>query len=328
MIRSSAVGRSTVAEPDRAPVRSMASISGSIDTPQRPLSEVSTRPNPLQRAALVWRYRELLVSLVRKELKIKYKNSALGFVWSLLNPALYLVVFYIVFQVFLKNGIPYFAIFLLAGLLPWNLYGVALGAATASITSNASLVTKVWFPREILPLAAIGAGLVHFALQTLVLFAALLLFRYPPAWTYLPLIPLALFTLVLLLAAFSVGLAAINVYARDTQHLLELALLAWFWMTPIVYPYRQVADRVGSLFLLNPLTPIVITFQRAIYNKTDVVSRPKGGGPPSVIHVLPPHADWLWYTRNLGIVIVISSLMLLGALAIFGRLEDNFAEEI
>jgi len=312
----------------------MATISGSIDTTARPLSEVSARPNPLQRAAAVWRYRELLVSLVRKELKIKYKNSALGFVWSLLNPALYLVVFYIVFQIFLKAGLPYFPIFLLAGLLPWNLFSVALGAATGSITGNASLVTKVWFPREILPLASIGAGLVHFVLQTTVLFAALVVFRYQPAYAYLPLVLLALFTLVLFLAAFSIGLAAINVYARDTQHLLELALLAWFWMTPIVYPYRQVADRVGSLFLLNPLTPVVITFQRAIYNRTEVVARSKAGvvsssaKTPAPLHVLPANADWLWYARNLGIVIAVSAVVLLLALSIFGRLEDNFAEEI
>jgi ABC-2 type transport system permease protein len=304
----------------------MASIPGSIDTTRRPLSEVSARPSPLQRAVAVWRYRELLVSLVRKELKIKYKNSALGFIWSLLNPALYLVVFYVVFQIFLKAGLPYFPIFLLAGLLPWNLFGTALGAGTVSISSNASLVTKVWFPREILPLAAIGAGLVHFMLQTMVLLAALLVFRYEPAYGYLPLIPLALFTLVLLVVALSIGLAAINVYARDTQHLLELALLAWFWMTPIVYPYRQVADRVGSLFLLNPITPIVITFQRALYNRTESVTRSKAGVVAT--HVLPASANWLWYARNLGIVIAVSAVLLLGALAIFGRLEDNFAEEI
>jgi ABC-2 type transport system permease protein len=305
----------------------MASIPGSIDTTRRPLSEVSARPSPLQRAVAVWRYRELLVSLVRKELKIKYKNSALGFIWSLLNPALYLVVFYVVFQIFLKAGLPYFPIFLLAGLLPWNLFGTALGAGTVSISSNASLVTKVWFPREILPLAAIGAGLVHFMLQTMVLLAALLVFRYEPAYGYLPLIPLALFTLVLLVVALSIGLAAINVYARDTQHLLELALLAWFWMTPIVYPYRQVADRVGSLFLLNPITPIVITFQRALYNRTESVTRSKAG-VVTTTHVLPASANWLWYARNLGIVIAVSAVLLLGALAIFGRLEDNFAEEI
>jgi ABC-2 type transport system permease protein len=295
------------------------------------LSDVSSRPNALQRVANVWRYRELLVSLVRKELKVKYKNSVLGFVWSLLNPALYLVVFYIVFKYFLGAGLPLFAIFLLAGLLPWNLFGVALGAATGSIVQNPSLVTKVWFPREILPLASIGAGLVHFMLQTIVLFGALLIFRHAPSPTFLAITPVAMLALVLFLAAMSVGLAAINVYARDTQHLLELVLLAWFWMTPIVYQYMLVAQKtiggvsVGNKLLLNPLTPVVITFQRAIYNKVDVVTKPNG--VPTVTHVLPPNGIW-WYLGALGILIGVSLVLLFGAFHIFGRLEDNFAEEI
>jgi ABC-2 type transport system permease protein len=169
----------------------MASITAPADRSAPRLADVSSRPNAWQRVVNVWRYRELLVSLVRKELKVKYKNSVLGFVWSLLNPALYLVVFYVVFKYFLGAGLPLFAIFLLAGLLPWNLFGVALGAATGSIVQNPSLVTKVWFPREILPLASIGAGLVHFVLQTIVLFAALLIFRHAPSPTFLAITPVA-----------------------------------------------------------------------------------------------------------------------------------------
>src|SRR4051794_22004650 len=210
----------------------------------------SARPGPFRRLADVWEYRELLGNLVRKELKVKYKNSALGFVWSLLNPMLYLVVFYLVFTVFLKASIPSFPIFLLAGLLPYNLYSAGLGGGTTSIVGNAGLVSKVWFPREILPLAAIGAALVHFGLQLLVLTGALVVFRYQPAWSYLPLIVPALITLLVLLAALAMTLAAVNVYARDTQHLLELVLLAWFWMTPIVYPYVQVRQKVGDWALL------------------------------------------------------------------------------
>src|SRR5262249_24427944 len=121
-------------------------------TPSRSpaLVDVATRPSPARRLRDIWTYRELLGNLVRKELKVKYKNSALGFLWSLLNPALYLVVFYIVFQLILKSGIPNFPIFLLAGLLPWNLFSVGLGASAASVTANGALVSKVWFPREIL----------------------------------------------------------------------------------------------------------------------------------------------------------------------------------
>src|SRR4051794_5339704 len=186
----------------------------------------ATRPGPFKRLRDVWEYRELLGNLVRKELKVKYKNSALGFVWSLLNPMLYLVVFYLVFTVFLKASIPSFPIFLLAGLLPYNLYSAGLGGGTTAITGNGGLVTKVWFPREILPLAAIGAALVHFALQLLVLAAALVVFWYQPSWSYLPLVVPALLVLLLLVSAVAIALAAINVYARDTQHLLELVLLA------------------------------------------------------------------------------------------------------
>ncbi len=284
--------------------------------------EISHRPGPVRRVVDVWRYRELLGNLMRKELKVKYKNSVLGFVWSLLNPALYLVVFYFVFQIVLGAGIPYFAIFFLAGLLPWNLFSTALGAGTASIVGNPGLVGKVWFPREILPLASIGAALVHFGLQMLVLAAALVIFRYSPSPAFLPLLVPAMITLLVFLAALAVALSAINVYLRDTQHLLELVLLAWFWATPIVYEYQRLSSRIGSLVLLNPLTPIVITFQRAIYNQ------PNFRDASNQLVVLFPDASTWWYLRNLGLVFAASALLLLGALWLFGRIEDNMAEAI
>ena len=281
----------------------------------------SRRPGPFRRAGDVWRYRELLINLTRKELKVKYKNSALGFVWSLLNPALYLVVFYLVFQVILQSGIPYFPIYLLSGLLPWNLFSTGLGGGTTSITSNSGLVGKVWFPREILPLASIGAAMVHFFLQMLVLGGALIVFRYAPSWEYVILVIPALVTLLLFLTALAIALSAINVYLRDTEHLLELTMLAWFWITPIVYTYDQVADRIGSLYLLNPMVSIVIAFQRGIYGRT---SYDTAAGPVKII----PDASVWWYLRNLAVVSVASAALLLFALWIFGRLEDNLAEEI
>jgi ABC-2 type transport system permease protein len=288
-------------------------------------AEVSTRPGTVRRLRDVWEYRELLTTLVRKELKVKYKNSALGFVWSLLNPMLYLVVFYLVFTYFIPASISYFAIFLLSGLLPYNLFSAGLGGGTTSIVGNGTLVTKVWFPREILPLASIGAALVHFGLQLSVLAAALVVFRYQPSWSYVPLIVPALITLLVLVAALAIFLAAINVYARDTQHLLELVLLAWFWMTPIVYPYAQVREKVGDWALLNPLTSIVITMQRAIWGNHLVTIRVNN--KPKIVPAVPDASQW-WYLRNLGIVMAVSIVLLFVAFRIFGRLEDNFAENI
>ena len=306
----------------------MATTSPDPVAPPRSLgrAKVPARPGTIRRLRDVWAYRELLGTLVRKELKVKYKNSALGFVWSLLNPMLYLVVFYLVFTYFIPSSITYFAIFLLSGLLPYNLFSASLNGGATSIVGNASLVTKVWFPREILPMAAIGAALVHFGLQLCVLAAALVVFRYQPSWSYVPLIVPALITLLVLVAALAIFLSAINVYARDTQHLLELVLLAWFWMTPIVYPYAQVREKVGDWALLNPLTPIVITMQRAIWgNHTVNISNGKGGtfARPAV-----PDASQWWYLRNLGIVIAVSVGLLFLAFRIFGRLEDDFAENI
>ncbi|MBK9180861.1 MAG: ABC transporter permease [Acidimicrobiales bacterium] len=288
--------------------------------PARPptTTEVSARPGPIQRLVIVWRYRELLGNLVRKELKVKYKNSVLGFLWSLLNPVLYLVVFTLVFKEILRVQVPLFSIFLLSGLLAWNLYSNSVSAGTTSIVGNASLVQKVWFPREILPLASIGASLVHFFLQMLVLFAALAIFRHAPAWSYAPALVPALLVLLLFSAAIAIGLAAVNVYLRDTQHLLELVLVVWFWLSAIVYPYEQVAERLGDkswILLFNPIIPVVLTFQRVIYNPSD----------PGVI---PLDVGIGWYLRNLAIVGAGSLVLLVLALWLFGRLEDDFAEEI
>ena len=286
----------------------------------------------------VLRYRELLTGLVSKELKVKYKGSALGFAWSMLNPALYLVVFWLVFSVILGSGIPNFAIFLLSALLAWNFFNTALNDGTNTVVANAPLVGKVYFPRVILPLASVGAALVHFFLQAIVLIGALVIFQYGVAWTYLPLLVPAMVALIVLATAFAVFLSAVKVYARDTRHLVELGLLAWFWMTPIVYPFRLVADKLvangwpSGIYLLNPMTPIVITFQRAIYNvvggESQVAIGTSGKPAPPGTPAILPEANQLWYLRNLVIVGIVASLLLLLALKIFRKVEGNFAEEI
>jgi ABC-2 type transport system permease protein len=293
----------------------------------KPVRIVSARVNLRQRLVEIWRYRELFAGLVRKELKVKYKESILGFLWSLLNPAVVLLVYYVVFQLILKNGIPYFAIYLMSGVIIWNLFSSALPAATGSVVGNSAIVKKVSFPRETLALASVGASLVHFFLQSIVLIIFLFAFRYTPDPAYLPLLIPALIALLLLTASLGVLMAAVNVYFRDMQHLLEVGLMVWFWATPIVYQYRLVADRrpgfVKWYRLLNPVTPIVLTFQRAIYKRAE----PKGLNG-AVIHILPVHVDQWWYLGQLLIVIVFSIALFGVALVVFGRLEGNFAEEL
>jgi ABC-2 type transport system permease protein len=282
--------------------------------PEIRISEPQTRVSGRVRDLL--RYRELLTNLIRKELKVKYKNSILGFVWSMLNPALYLVIFYIVFTQFLGAGIPNFPIYLLSGLLAWNLWSASLGGSVGSLVGNASLVTKVYFPREILPLATIGASMMHFFFQFVVLVLALIVFRYPVGIEALVLVPAALVTELILIVGVCLIVSVINVYFRDVQHLLELVLLAWFWMTPIVYQIAFVQQKpsVFRFYLLNPMTTIVLAFQRGIYGFEKNVS--VAGAPLS------------WYLRNLAVVFLGSIIMVGLGWYIFRRLESRLAEEL
>jgi ABC-2 type transport system permease protein len=290
---------------------------------------VRPRMTARERLARIVERRELLVGMIRKELKVKYKNSILGFAWSLLNPLLYLVVFYIAFTIILRSGIPAFPIWLLSGLLVWNLFSTGLGAATGSVVGNATLVKKVAFPREILPLAAVGSMLVHFFLQSIVLFVVLAIVQWHVAWAYVPLIPLALIALLLVTGALGILLSAVNVYLRDTQHFLELALLAWFWLSPVVYPFQQVAAPAGhvssqrhlfaKVWMANPVTPIILVFQRAIYARLD---------NKSAHTQLLPHWPYWGYLAYLGMSVAFGIIVLTIAVRVFGRSEANFAEEL
>lgn len=277
----------------------------------------------------VWRYRELLVGMVRKELKVKYKNSILGFFWTMLNPALYILVFWLVFTRFLPNGIPEFVIFFASGLLVWNLFVNGLSGATSSVVSNAGIVKKVYFPREILPLAAIGAALVHYLLQLCVLVVMLIVFQHNIDWQLLWLLPLSLFTLLVFVSALGILLSAVNVYARDMQHLLELILLAWFWLTPVVYATKKLPSEglvgiIGSIIRANPMAAIILPFQRVIYNNQSVVSSVDG---KTVIQILPDEGT-LWYLKNLSLTLAFSIGLLFFALRFFDRAQGNFAEEL
>jgi ABC-2 type transport system permease protein len=289
---------------------------------------VSARPNIPARLREIWRYRELLYSLVRKELKVKYKDSALGFAWSLLNPTMRLVVFYFVFTYVVPNGIPLFAIYLLSGLLIWTLFSEGLAAATGSVVGNGAIVKKVTFPREILPLASIGASVVNFFLQIIVLFAALAVFQHAPSLEYSILLIPAMLTVLLLGASIGIFLSAVNVPYRDTGHLLDVVLLLWFWFTPIIYDPMRILEILSErglewAYFLNPMVAIIMSFQRAIYNTVTAADTRTGE-----MRELLPDESVLWYLGHIGGVAAASILVFGLAMYVFGRLEGNFAEEL
>jgi ABC-2 type transport system permease protein len=293
----------------------------------------------LQRLREIWLSRELLIYLVRTEIKVKYKNSVLGLVWSMVAPAMTLAIYFFVFQVILGNKQPNFVIFLFAGLLLWNLFSLGVLTGTGVVVNNAGIVKKVSFPREILSLAAVGSACVFFFFQVIVLVIFMVVLHHSPDWSYLPVCLLALVTGIVLASALGVLLSAINVYLRDTQHLIEVILTAWFWACPIVYAYQQnIGNKLGPkgltwVYFLNPMVPLVLSFQRFIYVlQTAYVTTATTVGNKTVhtttTYYVLPTKGMAWYVGLDVAVLFLSVILFLVALAIFGRLEGNFAEEL
>ena len=283
-----------------------------------------------QRLRDLWRNRDLLILLTRTELKVKYKESVLGYAWSMLNPALVLGIYYMIFKVISRTPQPHFAIWLFCGLIVWNLFNNSAQASTTVVVGKAGIIKKVAFPRELLAMSTVGVAIVLFFIQVVVLIIFLAAFQLVPDWTSLWLLPLAFIALLVFTSAVSIFLSAVNVYLRDTQHLTEVALMAWFWLTPIVYPYGQVSSHLAKfhltwLYLANPIAPIAMTFQRVIYAQTSYTVTK--GGVTTTYPLLPTYGPG-WYAMMIGIVFVVSVGLFLLSLIVFGRLEGNFAEEL
>jgi lipopolysaccharide transport system permease protein len=220
-------------------------------------------------------YRELIRNLVVRDLKVRYKNSLLGVLWSLLNPLLMTLVFTLVFTVMLPNNqIESYPVFFMCGFLPWSFMASSIVSATGAIVENAHLIKKVYFPREILPLTPMLSQLVNFLLSMVVLFGLMLVFgvRLTPAIIMLPLIVLAE---MMFIAGLSFLLSAANVFYRDTQHILEIVMQAWFFLTPIFYQIGILPENAHILGMtvnvqlwsrrLNPMASLIASYRDVLY---------------------------------------------------------------
>ena len=182
----------------------------------------------------VWRHRELLGLLVKREIKARYKDSSLGIVWSLARPLIQLLIYYFAIGQVLgaARNTPDFAIFVFTGLTIWGLFSEIVSSSTGSIIGNGGLVKKVYLPREIFPLSSVGGALFNFLVQLVVLFIAILILSHFPVSISLLLAPQSIVMLVVFATAVGLVLSAVNVYLRDTQHFVEIALLVLFWASP------------------------------------------------------------------------------------------------
>lgn len=227
----------------------------------------------------LWGFRDLIYNLVLRDLKVRYKNSALGILWSLLNPLLMMLVFTFVFKVLTnRSQMPAYSAFVLCGILAWNLFSASVIGGTGSIVTNAHLIKKVYFPREVLPIATVLSNLVNYLLALPVYFAlATLLGRPPTAWVLL--LPAVLVVQLMFTLGISFLLATINVFYRDTQIVLQVVMLAWFFLTPIFYPISEMGRGGWNIFgmvlsnydvqrlmrIVNPMASIIASYRDVLY---------------------------------------------------------------
>jgi lipopolysaccharide transport system permease protein len=253
----------------------------------------------------LWKYRELLYFMVWRDIKVRYKQAVLGIAWAILLPVVNVVIFTFVFGILLKQNqsTADYPLLSAVGLLPWGLFAGALQRCSSSLVGNTNLITKVYFPRLIIPVSSVLSGLVDFGISSLVVLGFMLYFKVPASWTLLWLLPL---TLLVVLTSLAVGLwlSALNVQYRDVTHIVPFLITTWMYASPVAYSASLVTGRILRIvYGLNPMAGVIQGFRWAIM----------GGDPPGELFIV-------------SIIMVV--VLLISGLFYFRRMERTFADTI
>ena len=262
------------------------------------------------------RYRALVVSLVARELKARYRGSVLGFLWTFVNPLLLLLVYSFVFGVVMPGArapdIEHYSLFLFCGILPWTWFSSSLLESSGVLISGGNLIKKVLFPAEVLPIVTVLSNMVHFFFGLTILAAFLIYYQWPVPILELAWFPIAVLVQLVLTLGFALILSALTVHFRDIRDILGNLMTFWFFSTPIIYPFLNPKDGseaftgwTGMLLKLNPFTHLAITYQEILYFKG-------------------PVGHWFW----LLVLGAISIVWFLFGYFVFDRLRDTFAEDV
>ena len=252
----------------------------------------------------IYEYRTMIVSLIRTDLRGRYKGSALGFAWTFLNPLLQLGVYTVVFSIIMRAGIEDYYLFLFVALIPWLFFSTSVSAGASCVMAQKEMVKKIYFPREVLPIAHVTCQLVNMLLSFVVVFAVLLLSGKGislQALLYLPIVIVAEYFLAI---SITMIVSAVTVYLRDLEHVLVILTMAWQFLTPVMYSIDMVPEELRSIFNINPMTPIIVAYRDILYYKR-----------------LPE-------IGNLLHGFVLSTILLVIGWLVFGRLKKHFAEEM
>ena len=252
----------------------------------------------------LYAYRQLLKSNIKKEIRGKYKGSFLGVLWSFINPLLSALVYAIVFPIILKSSSPHYVTFLVIGIIPWNFFTTVLNQGTTCILTNAGIIKKVYFPREILPISVATSGLVNFLISCLIIFIFLICsgIGFSMYILYLPLIIIAQYILQLGIILIT---SAVNVYIRDAEYIINFLVMMLFYATPILYSQEMfIGTKFEWIIQVNPFATIITCYRDVLFYKS------------------APHL------KSLLVVLLGSILIFFIGKAIFNKLQKGFAEEI
>ncbi len=284
------------------------SMSVNVAEPAPTVIEASRGWSSLQLRA-VWQYRELLYFLVWRDIKVRYKQTALGVAWIVLQPVVSMVIFSLLFGGLLKvpsGGVPY-PVFSFAALLPWNYFASSLTKSSGSLVGSANLITKVYFPRLIIPISGVLSGLVDFAIAFLVLAGLMVYYHVTPTVAIL-LLPGFLLLAMLTALGFGLWLSALNVRFRDVNYLVPFLVQIWMYVTPVIYGSTLIPERFRFLLGLNPMTGVVEGFRWALLGRQLADAQPPG--------------------LLFAISIAITLLVLLSGAVFFRSTERTFADII
>jgi homopolymeric O-antigen transport system permease protein len=220
----------------------------------------------------MWANRELLMFLVWRDIKVQYAQTVLGAAWAVVQPLMTMLIFTLVFGRLAKipsDGVPY-SVFTLTALIPWMYFANAFSAASSSLVNSSNLITKVYFPRLIIPIVSVLSGLVNFAVSCVLLAVMMIWYHVTPSWMAIPMIPALLLLIILTATGVGCWLAAVYIQYRDVRQIVPFISQIWMYISPVVYPLSLVPERYRSLYVLNPMAGIIQTFRVVLLRTGDI----------------------------------------------------------
>ena len=252
----------------------------------------------------LYNYRQMIFSLVKRDLRGRYKGSVFGFLWTFLNPLLQLVVYTFVFSFLLKSEIENYYLFLFVALIPWLFFSTAITGGSGSVLHQSGMVTKIYFPREVLPISHVTSAFINMLYSFIVVFIVIIIARVPVSPVALLYLPIVMIVEYFLALGITMLVSAITVYFRDLEFILCIFMMAWQYLTPVMYSVDIVPEHLMKLFMLNPMTPITIAYRDILY------------------YAKAPDLSTLLLAIGMS-----AAFMLIGFWA-FGKLKKRFAEEM